>query len=69
LNGSGGTVAADNNSPATLEDKMKEPKNREESERAILLAVVVFLVSAVVSLLLNLLFARQSRPAKSQSGR
>ena len=42
---------------------MKEPKNREESERAILLAVVVFLVSAVVCLLLNLLFARQSRPA------
>jgi|SoiMethySBSTD1v2_1073268.scaffolds.fasta_scaffold451136_1 hypothetical protein len=55
--------------PATLEDKMKEPKNQEESDRAILLAVVVFLVGALVSLLLNLLFARQSRPAKSRSGR
>jgi len=48
---------------------MKEPKNQEESDRAILLAVVVFLVGALVSLLLNLLFARQSRPAKSRSGR
>jgi hypothetical protein len=48
---------------------MKEPKNREESDRAILLAVVVFLMSALVSLLLNLLFDRQSRPEKSQSGR
>jgi len=47
---------------------MKERKNQEESDRAILLAVVVFLVSALVSLLLNLLFARQSRPTKSQSG-
>ena len=55
--------------PAIREDKMKEPKNREESERAILLAVVVFLVSAVVCLLLNLLFARQSSPAASRSGR
>lgn len=48
---------------------MKEQKNREESNRALLLAVIVFLASAVVSLLLNLLFGRQSRPTRSQSGR
>jgi len=48
---------------------MKERKNREASNRAILLAVIVFLASALVSLLLNLLFARQSSPARGQSGR
>jgi len=48
---------------------MNERKNREASNRAILLAVIVFLASALVSLLLNLLFARQSRPARGQSGR
>ena len=48
---------------------MKEQKNREESNRAILLAVIVFLAGAVVSLLLNLLFGRQTRPARSRSGR
>ena len=46
--------------PATRKDKMKEQKNREASNRAILLTVIVFLASAVVSLLLNMLFARQS---------
>jgi len=48
---------------------MKERKNREASNRAMLLAVIVFLASAVVSLLLNLLFARQSRRARGRSGR
>jgi hypothetical protein len=62
-------VEADNISPSNPEDNMKEPKNREENDRAILLAVVVFLVSALVCLLLNLLFARQNRPAESRSGR
>jgi hypothetical protein len=51
------------------EGEMKQRKNREASSRAMLLAVIVFLASAVVSLLLNLLFARQRVPAKSRSER
>jgi hypothetical protein len=48
---------------------MRQLKNQEASNRAMLLAVIVFLASAMVSLLLNLLFARQRLPAKSQDGR
>jgi len=38
---------------------MKQLKNQEARNRAMLLAVIIFLASAVVSLMLNLLFARQ----------
>jgi len=48
---------------------MKEQKDREASNRAILLTVIVFLASALVSLLLNMLYARQSRPTRGRSGR
>ncbi|HKQ93062.1 MAG TPA: hypothetical protein VJZ77_20545 [Blastocatellia bacterium] len=48
---------------------MKEQKNREASTRAMLLTVIVFLASALVSLLINMLFARQSRPARGRSVR
>jgi hypothetical protein len=37
---------------------MKQRKDQEERNRAMLLAVIIFLASAVVSLTLNLLFAR-----------
>ncbi|MBO0724976.1 MAG: hypothetical protein J2P52_05210 [Blastocatellia bacterium] len=38
---------------------MKQRKNQEARNRAMLLAVVIFLASAVISLTLNLLFAGQ----------
>ncbi|HEY7182816.1 MAG TPA: hypothetical protein VIC84_15410 [Blastocatellia bacterium] len=38
---------------------MKQRKNQEARNRAMLLAVIIFLASVVVSLTLNLLFARQ----------
>jgi len=48
---------------------MKQRKNREASNRAMLLTVIIFLVSVLVGLPLNLLFARQSHLARSRSGR
>ena len=48
---------------------MKEQKNRESRDRAMLLTVIVFLAAALVSLLLNMLFTRQSRPARDRGAR
>lgn len=47
---------------------MKQRKDQESINRARLVAVIIFLASAVVSLLLNLLFDRQRRPKAIRQG-
>jgi len=54
--------------PTIEEGEMKQRKDQEAINRARLVAVIIFLASVVVSLLLNLLFDRQRRPRAIRQG-